>query len=137
MELPASSLIVAQNQLLWRRVFRLCNQPCHPGRARASAPGWTQPEYLAFWETLLRTRIASVFFNENWQYSSGCVFEFAVALDDGLPTFDAHGTPLGLATGIALIEHAVDEMAADGIALNSLPTNLTRLRELQGAARKG
>jgi len=82
---------------------------------------------LAFWETLLRTRVFRVFFNDNWQYSSGCVFEFAVAYDAGLPTFDAHGAPISLGAGIGLIERAVAEMAADGIVLNSLSTNLVRL----------
>jgi hypothetical protein len=44
-----------------------------------SAPGWTQPEYLAFWEQLLRTRISSSWFKADWQYSNGCTFEFAVS----------------------------------------------------------
>ncbi|HEY6159275.1 MAG TPA: hypothetical protein VIV88_17640 [Gemmatimonadales bacterium] len=100
------------------------------------APRWGQKEYLAFWETLLRTRVANVFFNDDWQYSSGCAFEFAVAHDAGLPTWDAQGASLSLGAGISLIERAVAQMAADGIALNALPTNLARLRELHGAATK-
>ncbi len=49
------------------------------------APTWSQPEYLFFWEELLRTRIKTGCFNQNWQFSNGCTFEFAVALDKGLP----------------------------------------------------
>src|SRR4029077_3693901 len=35
--------------------------------APLSIPSWSQNEYLAFWEKLLRTRVRSVWFNRNWQ----------------------------------------------------------------------
>lgn len=95
-----------------------------------AAPGWSQPEYLAFWETLLRTRISAVWFNDNWQFSNGCTFEFAVAQDAGLPLFRADGTPLGLREGIALVEDAVSWLSSEGIDASKLEENLARLRTL-------
>lgn len=74
-----------------------------------SAPGWNQRQYLSFWEELLRTRIKSVYLNDGWQYSNGCTFEFAVALDHGLPTFDHEGKALSAAHGLRLMETAIDE----------------------------
>src|SRR5260370_25010608 len=59
-----------------------------------SATGWSQPEYLALWEQLLRTRIGSSWFKSNWQYSHGCTFEFAVSIHAGVPTFDHPANPL-------------------------------------------
>ena len=88
------------------------------------APGWTQPEYLAFWEELLRTRIKSVWFNQNWQFSNGCTFEFAVALDARLPTLDHAGKSLSQEEGIDLIRRAIQELDRDGFDTGKLRQNL-------------
>lgn len=79
------------------------------------SPGWTQPEYLAFWETVIRTRCKAVYFSEDWEYSSGCAFEFAVAHDYGLPTFHADGRELSLEDGIGRIAAACSELEAEGL----------------------
>jgi hypothetical protein len=93
-----------------------------------TAPKWSQPEYLYFWETLLRTRIKSVWFNRNWQFSNGCAFEFAVALDAGLPTLDRDGKPLERSVGIKLIESAIRELEHDGFDAAKLHENLGLLQ---------
>jgi hypothetical protein len=92
-----------------------------------SAPGWSQHEYLAFWEKLLRTRVRSAWFNRNWQYSNGCVFEFAVAQDEGLPTFDHDGNILDHETGIALLKNAIKQLEEEGFDTKPLRENLSRL----------
>jgi hypothetical protein len=92
-----------------------------------SAPGWSQRECLAFWETLLRTRVRSVWFNRNWQYSNGCVFEFAVAQDAGLPTFDHEGKILDRETGSTLVKSSIDQLESEGFEAKSLRENLARL----------
>lgn len=79
------------------------------------SPGWTQGEYLAFWETVIRTRCKAVYFSEDWEYSSGCAFEFAVARDAGLPTFHADGRELSLEDGIDRIAAAAAELEAEGL----------------------
>lgn len=94
-----------------------------------SAPGWSQHEYLAFWETLLRTRVRSAWFNRNWQYSNGCVFEFAVAQDAGLPTFDYEGKILDRETGITLIKNAIKQLEDEGFDTKSLRENVARLSQ--------
>ncbi|HYJ06952.1 MAG TPA: hypothetical protein VEX43_17610 [Chthoniobacterales bacterium] len=95
------------------------------------APTWTQPEYLFFWETLLRTRIKAGCFNRNWQFSNGCTFEFTVAVDEGLPTLDHNGEPLDLESGIQLIETATRELESDGFDTSTLRQNLERLHAIQ------
>lgn len=94
------------------------------------APGWSQPEYLAFWETLLRTRLKAAWFNEGWQYSSGCTFEFSVAIDAGLPTFDAKGQPLDYETGVAMGREAVKELESKGCETDRLRRYVARLETL-------
>jgi hypothetical protein len=92
-----------------------------------TAPGWSQPEYLAFWEALLRTRIDSVWFNREWQFSNGCTFEFAVAQDAGLPTSDHDGKTLDRAAGIAAIESAIQRLKGEGFDTAKLRENLEKL----------
>jgi hypothetical protein len=92
-----------------------------------SAPGWSPHEYLVFWETLLRTRVRSSWFNRNWPYSNGCVFEFAVAHDASLPTFDYEGEILDRETGVTLIENAISQLEEECFDTKSLRENLARL----------
>lgn len=99
-----------------------------------TAPGWSQPEYLAFWELLLRGRIDSTWFNENWQFSNGCTFEFAVAQDAGLPTFDAQGETLTLRAGLILMEQAVQRLEEEGFDTEKLRENRDRVLSLPRAS---
>lgn len=91
------------------------------------APTWTQPEYLFFWETLLRTRIKSAWFNHNWQFSNGCTFEFAVARDAAIPTLDHNGKTLEVDEAIQLIDLAIRRLDTDGFDTLKLAENLERL----------
>jgi hypothetical protein len=93
-----------------------------------SAPGWTQPEYLAFWEQLVRTRISSSWFNLNWQFSNGCTFEFAVSVDAGVPMFDREGRAFSTRQGAQLIEAAIQSIEKDGFDAAKLRENLARLQ---------
>jgi len=92
-----------------------------------TAPGWTQPEYLAFWETLLRTRIQQVWLNRNWQFSNGCTFEFAVAVDAGLPTADHDGHALSVDRAIDLMTGAIATLKSENFDTSSLEVNLERI----------
>ena len=92
-----------------------------------SAPGWSQPEYLYFWETLLRTRVKSVWFNRNWEYSNGCTFEFAVALDAGLQTFDRTGRPLHRDEALAMVRTALKDLDQRGFDTGKLRENFHRM----------
>jgi len=92
-----------------------------------AACGWSQPEYLGFWETLLRTRIKAVFFNDGWQYSTGCSFELAVAGSAGCAAYDAAGGELSLAAGGALVAAAARELEAAGFDATGLRRNLALL----------
>lgn len=101
-----------------------------------TAPGWSQPEYLAFWETLIRTRIEAVWFNQNWEFSNGCTFELAVAMDQGVPTFDYLGKSLGRQQSIQSIERTIARLNAENFDTSKLSENLDRLRALKAAHRQ-
>lgn len=92
-----------------------------------SAPGWSQPEYLAFWETVIRTRLASIYFSVDWEYSNGCTFELAVACDAGIVCFEEDGRPLARDAGRAKILAAIEDLESQGFKVPGLRENLARL----------
>jgi hypothetical protein len=94
------------------------------------APDWDQPQYLAFWRDLLRTRVGLVWFNRNWEFSNGCSLEFAVAQDAGLPTFDYAGNTLDCRKGIQLLDAAIRQLASDGFDVSKLSATCESLRPL-------
>src|SRR5215472_12984636 len=52
---------------------------------------WGQPDYNGFWKELIHTRVDSVRFNGNWQFSNGCTFEFVEAQEARIRTLDLNG----------------------------------------------
>jgi hypothetical protein len=87
---------------------------------------WGQPEYLAFWEEIIRSRSKAVWFNKNWEFSDGCTLEFVVASDVGLPTLDVDGNPLSLTAAATAIELAIGGL--EGFDTTTLHKNLQSLR---------
>jgi hypothetical protein len=87
---------------------------------------WKQPEYLAFWEEIIRTRAKAVWFNKNWEFSDGCTLEFVIATQEGLPTLDADGKLLSESVAVRAIENAISGL--DGFDTTKLHQNLERLR---------
>ena len=75
----------------------------------------------------MRTRIQSVWFSRRWEFSNGCTFEFAVAVDADVPTFDHDGKALARREGIGLIESAVRQLEAEGFDTAKLRQNLELL----------
>lgn len=92
------------------------------------APGWTQAEYLAYWEELIRTRVKAVYFNDGWALSNGCTFELAIALEAGVPTFAADCAPLPADAAAEMVERAIAEVEARGYDAARLRINLERIR---------
>jgi len=96
-----------------------------------TAPGWSQPEYLHFWETLIRTRVGAVYFNHDWHYSNGCAYEFAVACDAGVPVYDADGRPLTIRQGRKMIEGATSRLEREGFGATRLRSTLGLLTQIE------
>lgn len=94
------------------------------------APGWTQAEYLTFWEALIRTRIKAVYFNSRWEYSNGCAFEFAIASENAIPTLDAELRALSLNNGIMQVTQAIADLKSRGFDAHRLRISLDRLRRI-------
>jgi hypothetical protein len=90
-------------------------------------PEWGQPEYLAFWEEIVRTRVKAVWFNNNWEYSDGCTLEFVIATQNNLPRFDAEGKQISASAAVIAIEKAIAEFDEE-FDTTKLHQNLEHLR---------
>jgi hypothetical protein len=99
------------------------------------APGWSQEEYLEFWKTVIQKHVRATWFNENWEFSNGCTFEFFVSLEAGLPTFDHHGNPLSCEEGINLIQAAMSRLAPYKYDLSKLKRNLATCQRVNSGSR--
>jgi hypothetical protein len=62
------------------------------------------------------------------RYSHGCTFEFAVAVEAGLPTHDASAHSLSVEEGVRLIEEAVGQCQRRGIDSRPLADHLEKVR---------
>ena len=82
--------------------------------ARFYFAGWTPREYRTLWGTVLRTRVRTLHFGDDWEYGEGCCHDFKIAWEIGLPTFDADGVPISLSDGRHRIQSAMLELEADG-----------------------
>lgn len=72
-------------------------------------PGWGQEDYHDFWCNLIEKYVATVVFADGWQFSTGCVSEFATALRTGKKVITQSLTPLTQADGLRMIANAVEE----------------------------
>jgi len=97
-----------------------------PGPYKASDFG--QEHYLFLWEWFIRKKAYEVRFANEWEYSNGCTFEYAVALHKGIPRLDYQGSPISLADAIEKVSNAVEELKAKGFTVNKLEENLGLLK---------
>jgi len=81
---------------------------------------WSQSEYLDFWKLVISRKCHAVFFNEGWQFSNGCTFEYYAGLKAGVQLFDNCGRPLELTAAIEMIATAIEGLEADGFKVPKL-----------------
>lgn len=93
-----------------------------------SIPGWSQQDWLSLWTTVIRRFASEVVFLDDWQFSNGCVAEFAVAHSLGLPTWNEAGEPLTIRDAVVLIEEAVETIAIAGASTSDIAQTLSVLR---------
>jgi hypothetical protein len=95
----------------------------------ADLPGWEQTDYHEFWCHLIERYAALVIFADGWQFSTGCVREFATAIQGKIKTVDQSLAPLTLRDGISLISAAIVEF-------DRLHVDSSRLRQGLTAAER-
>ena len=81
---------------------------------------WTQREYLGFWERVIRTKCQAIFFNDWWEFSNGCTFEYLVGHQEKMPLFSRDGNPIPVSLAKELILTAIERLERDGFAVPEL-----------------
>ena len=84
------------------------------------APGWSQLEYLGFWDEVIAKKCRAVYFNQGWEFSNGCTFEYLVGLKAGIPLFDYRNEPLQPAAAKAMISTAIESLEKEGFTVPKL-----------------
>lgn len=92
-------------------------------------PGWTQADYRVFWGRIIERYAETVVFRDGWQYSSGCAYEFLVALESGAHLLREDLTALALEEGKSFISRAIDEARKRGASDQFLQGVREALRE--------
>lgn len=85
----------------------------------ADIEDWTQADYHDFWCAVIRRFAGIVIFADGWQFSHGCVTEFATAVECGAQLLTQNMAPLTSDVGSALVARAMAEL--DGLSEDTDP----------------
>lgn len=77
-------------------------------------PGWTQSDYRVLWGRVIEEYCEVVVFRDGWEHSSGCAYEFHVAVASNAHLVREDLTPLPMAAGRSLLLGATDEARRSG-----------------------
>jgi uncharacterized protein DUF4406 len=88
---------------------------------------WSQVEYLDFWKMVIVTKCHAVCFNEGWQFSNGCTFEYLAGLKAGLQLLDHRNQPLDIVAAREMIAGAIESLESDGFRAPKLHEVLAEL----------
>lgn len=102
-----------------------------------SVNGWTQYDFHTFWTEVISRYAATVIFVDGWQFSTGCVLEFAAAVRAGRRILDERLKPLPPDDGLALVRAASKEMSGSGLSTSSIDEALDALRSIATNATAG
>jgi len=95
----------------------------------AEIKNWTQSDYRYFWGRLIAAYAARVVFLDGWENSSGCAYEYLVAIEAAAVALDERLDPLPVAEAIEKLELAAAHASQQATA--------PFLRAVQSALRSG
>jgi hypothetical protein len=95
----------------------------------------SQEDYLVLWGEVIKRFANSVWFNSGWAFSRGCVTEYCIAIENGIPTFDNMGCELLIPQAIGQISKAIEDLAVVGLDVGGLEKQIDRLRTFPGGCR--
>ncbi|MGA2985025.1 MAG: hypothetical protein ABSG32_14525 [Terriglobia bacterium] len=126
--------VVAPNRsaasALIRKVRGIQSGPVIDPTAVGDIEGWVQGDYRTAWARIIEEFVRTVVFADGWEFSNGCCYEFLIATKAGIETQDESWRPITLASGVALMRHAVVEMSSRGLSVEFLRGILEELESL-------
>ncbi len=91
---------------------------------------WSQSEYLDFWKMVIERKCHAVCFNEGWEFSNGCTFEYLVGFKAGTQLFNQHCKPLNPVEARDAIAYAIESLEKDGFKVPKLHEVLDELNSI-------
>lgn len=79
-----------------------------PG-ALNDVPHWHQDDYRSFWGRVIQDFAIAVLFRQGWEASSGCAYEFAIAVSAGLRLLEEDLRPMSASAGARRIRRHIEE----------------------------
>jgi hypothetical protein len=90
-------------------------------------PGWGQDDYRYFWGKVIELFASTVIFRDGWEFSSGCSYEFLVAVRSDLRVLDERLAPLELKDGMSLLAVVINNADPAQMNIKFLTDVLTAL----------
>lgn len=72
-------------------------------------PGWSQDDYLRYWEEVINHSVMKIIFMDGWCYSKGCTYEYFIGLKKGIELVDQNQNPIDKSWAIEHIQKAISE----------------------------
>lgn len=94
-----------------------------------NAPEWSQRDFHVFWTRLITDRVGTVVFNDGWEYSTGCTYEYAAALKAGATVLDAHMSVMPPIVAVTKSDEAIALLRELGHAVDSLAVAQRQIEE--------
>ena len=82
--------------------------------AMADVDEWDQCDYRQLWVEVIGHYAVQAVFIDEWQFSKGCVLEFATCVRAGIPALDESLEALRISDGLAMISEAALTMEQAG-----------------------
>jgi hypothetical protein len=89
---------------------------------------WSGQEHMVFWELVIAKKCHTIYFNEFWQFSDSCVFQYVAGLNTGKKLLDHAGNYVVLDAGRKLVLSATRRLEDFGFDVPNLHEALLRLK---------
>ena len=90
--------------------------------------GWSERDYLDLEIPLIENKINRILFVDGWEYSGGCIEEYLVAQQKGIPCFEQQGNILSTTKAKELVQQAMDDLTARGIGHDKMKELYVKMR---------
>lgn len=88
---------------------------------------YSQDDYNELWGEVINRFVSEIWFNQGWNYSRGCINEYVIALEKGIPAFDHNGKELLKKSALILINQSIHDFSTIGADVNHLRNGLKRI----------
>lgn len=82
----------------------------NPSSLQIAIP-WRQSDWRSFWGRVIEHFAEYVVLLDDWEFSNGCVYEYLIAVQNGIPTVDERLTRISISEGRKRVQDAIREIS--------------------------